>query len=544
MGKMIKSFGLFQDILQVKIATIVSEKDNVTIADLRKSVLPQPETSPEAFQEKTGPDNLDFDLDLDDTGILDETNKELDTFADFETPEEHKKSQADKDRKALMDTATELEFETGTLSLNLDLTKVIYKDVDVPRKASKKKIFTETKKQFYEGNPPGMFSLSYLKREDNSYIGVSHEGNMELLEQIISINRMLSKKRYHYSFVQPNEIALINALRFNYEINHQDISAIIHISKDYTQVTLTQGYNLLTDLPLINEGHEASDLINTVISRIMLERSHIGVTSIQNYFICGEGLKDAMIEFIKERAPEANVEFMIPKRIYDQNNNLKKYDDKTLAEYIIPIMLSLVASNIPGTSHLIKVNFLPKQLKEQQNIFSINYLGFTVLGLLLISGLISINMYIENMTVISSTNIEISNIRKQLTIAQSRLENVYAMSDQIEKLERNLERTNRYLGNKNQWHYILEEISRTLRSNPLSWLTSLRNDENGFRVAGITNNRRNIVRLSEIFPQAVVYQTTKNEIEGQQVWNFEISFKYPDAFETRRRDRIRESSDS
>ncbi|MCB5230447.1 MAG: hypothetical protein WCX83_02685 [Candidatus Cloacimonas sp.] len=527
-------FGLMQDGGEIKVAHLVVDKERVVIQNLLKARTAEEESTKSTeslFQDQLS--SLDFDFDFDDDVVIsDSTDPESHNEPQIPGQNEEFHLLEEKQSVSLGDLAQDLNFEQGAISLNLDISNVAYKDLKSSSKASKKKILKEMKQSFYDDENPGVLSFAHFSKSDNSAVGISHEGKMELLENLIGINRSLSKKRYHYSYIQTNEIALINALKLNYSINSEDISAIIYIGLDYSRITLTKGYDFLLDLPIINEGSQSKDVINTVYSRLMLERSHLNLTFIANYFLAGDKLDDSMIEFIYSRQPDSQVNYLNPLRLMEQEDYQEKYSEKTLAEFIVPIMLATIAA-FPKESSLIRTNFLPKQLKEQQNLFSISTEGFLVLGLTLIVGLLSINLTLKQREQNSKIKLENTNLKSQIQVTQAVLDSVYVLSAELKQLEDNLNRIKNIVGDKNQWHYILNKISESFNSNRLSWISSIHDEGKGFRVVGRTTNRRNIIVLAELFDGAVIRYVNEDRIQDHTIWNFEIYFDLPEPKKTK-----------
>lgn len=535
-----KFFGIYQDGYLVKVAVLTGEKDSLRISHLESIKLT--DNGEQEYDDSPLEDaleSLSFGIELGSEPEKEEEKEEIDdnslddALSMTDLSENDDEDKISTEQKTLENLANQLGFETGTLSLNLDFNNVVYKDLKISSKAGRRKILSEISKQFYDDGSPSVLTLSYFQRKDGSVVGISHEKNMELLENVILVNRSLSKKRYHYSYIQPNEISLLNALRLNFNVQEDDISAIINISNDHTQVLLTKGYDFLADLPVINEGAKSKDIIRTVISRIMLERSHLEIGTINNYFIAGEGAEERMLASIKKREAKAEAALLIPNKLCERTDYSGIYGDQTLAEYIIPITMAMVAA-LPKAQGLIRANFLPKQLKEQQNIFSISTLGLVTLGVILISGLFGIQTIFRQQTANSGVMLDNSRISSQISVSRTRLDSLYAISTQISEIEKNIARSQQLLGEKNQWHFIIEQISNTFRASHLSWLTSMKSEPNGFRVTGQTNNRYNIIELSKLFPGSIIHYITEDEIENNTVWSFQISFKYPDPLETKR----------
>ncbi len=544
MAKELKSFGLMQDASIIKIANLQADKEFVRILDLRSVVVPEvktPLSTEEEFDDSMS--GMDFDFDFESNGDTETPSPAPEQPAppkDPFLPEEIDQQEERKEENTIETAAREMNFADGKLSLNLDISNVAYREMEIPGKPGKKKIYSELKKQFFDEASPAVMSFAYIKRIDDTYVGVSHEGKMELLEKLINLNRTVAKKRYHYSYIQTNEFALINALRFNYSLRADAITAILYIGVDSSRVTLVKGYDLLAELPIINEGANSKDTVKTLFSRLKLESSHLELANIDNYFIAGNGVNNSMLDYIKERQPEARVEYLLPLTLMDLIDYSDRYDETTLAEYIIPIMLAVLAA-LPKKQGLLRANFLPKQLREQQNFFSINAVGFTFLGLTLFAALISINTLLHLQTENRRIILEKESTQSQIEVSRAQVDSLNVIRQEISTIKQNIARSQLLIGERNQWHFIMEKISDNFSRNRINWLISLTNDQKGIKLTGRATNRLHIIALSRLFPDAAIQHINKDIVRDHTVWDYEIVFGMPDPLETKRLNYLRES---
>ena len=93
--------------------------------------------------------------------------------------------------------------------------------------------------------------------------------------------------------------------------------------------------------------------------------------------------------------------------------------------------------------------------------------------------------------------------------------------------QKNLELIEKITGNKNQWYYILNVISEAFNKYKISWLNDLKSTASKFHITGYTSNRRHILKFTELFPDGRISRIIKENIEGVEVWKFNISYSYP-----------------
>ncbi len=536
MDKIKKTVGIYQDGNVIKLATFSVEKDVITLLNLNKTEISK--------KEKDDENAFDNDF-LSGLGFGDETKEEK-SPSDFswdDTPKDENNSDEDSPEIEQIDV-TELEnlksfFEEnevheGKISLNLDISNVSYKTIPAPVKKSKKAIIKELYSVFNEENSKSAI-YSYYPLNEDEIVGIKHEDKMFLLENILSISQFHPKRKFNFGKIQTDEVALLNAVRWNYEIRDDEISAIFYVGIDYSRIIIMKGYNSFQILPIVNETTKSPEIINTLYSRLLLEKSHHEIPNLDHIFLCGEDITTERIETLRAVEPECKIERLLPLRIMD---NDVRYNPENYTAYIIPIMLA-IAGVYPKDPTLLPVDFLPKKLLEQQNIFSLNFPGFVVLVIILLTGLFGINEYFQLNNINRHTQMEIMNIKRKIDTKKTIVDSIALLENKISQIKTNMKQVSEIVTDQNQWHYILKKMSNTVGENSVSWITNLHKlSTNNFVVQGQTTLRSNVIKFSKMFPNSKIEKLHENEIEGYTVWNFEITFGMPDPIKTKRADAL------
>jgi len=532
-------FGIFQDGYEIKVAALLEENDRLHLTKLYKKNLPVKSEHSDTFKgfESKMTDEFSFDGE-DSSGSfgLDKNNP----TSEYETVSGKFGTDAPSNASSVLGViAQEMGFTSGSIAINLDVSNVTYKKMDKPQNANKKKIISKISGDFYEKGTTNQVAYSYFDHDDDSIIAIGHEGRMELLESLVSVSQYMIKRKFSFSLIQPNEIALMNAVRFNYDMSGNQTTAIIYIGLDYSRITLMKGNDFFMELPIINEGYGSEDIIKTVYSRFMLERSHHDIPSLDNIFIAGDGIDSETVDFIKERELVANVELLLPTNLFDDTEYTERYRNEELAEFIIPIMMA-ASMKFSKDERLYQVNFMPKQLLESQNIFTIGLPGFVVLGLILGVSLWSINNFFSKSNIIRKLKSDNKNIENQITTNETIIDSIRKMEDEIARLKTSIQRAETFIGNKNQSHYIYEILAKNFARYPLTWSKSILTDGNKIDLNATTTQRRHIPHIARLFPDGKIGTISETEVEGFTAWDFTISYQLPDKLETKRIDFRRE----
>jgi TolA-binding protein len=544
MAKIKRAFGIYQDGDDIKVALLQLEKNRVEITRLYKDSLSTEAVAEEPVEDDFG--GLD-DFDFDDFGgdSQDDFNFDMkgpeEEQSPFEEVSEEIEEQDDSSQFILSDIAREMELHQAPLSLNLDIANVFYSTADAPPKSSEKKILEIIKSSFADSETVGAAKFSYVKGDGNQVLGIMHEGPMELLENLYELSSGQNNKTFTFSQIIPDELALVNAVNFNYDIPQDDAVAIFYVGDDYSRVTFMQNGKMLYSFPIINEGFRNSDVINTLYSRYRLEKSHSDLPDPQHIFIAGHVNEEETINILRTFEPEITIATLLPRNIEvsEFEEGESEYSDEELAEFIIPISLAL-SGLIPENEKLLIPDLLPKMIKEEQNNLSIGFGGLFVLALILGVSLFAIQLNWSGSRKVKNFNLEITQLRNSILANASLIDSLTVKERKIAELEENVARVNKFMGSKNQWHYILEEISNSFLNNPLSWGINLHKEEDKFRLSGSTTKRINIVAFSQLFPGGKIVKVVQRDIQGYKVWDFDILFNMPDPIVTKRLDLQRE----
>jgi len=550
-----KAFGVYQDGDELRIATVVLDGDKISLDNLYKEHLAGGKRDEEdALRrqfaspfEEAAPEYHDGAYRGDEYANTpppppkdDDTNVEFEELDIDESYGQAPTQETSHTQDTLTTAALAVQMAGGLVCANLDVSNVAYRRVSLPPKTPEKKIQAEVRKAFFNPDQVTMSAYSWFPSgEQDEVIGIRHEGSMDLLENLVAVNQNSFNSMFDFALVQPNEVALINAVRYNNELFADDITAIFYIGVDFSRVTLMRGDKFLLELPIINEGYSSDNILNTVYSRFLLEKAHHDIPSLNRIFLAGSNLHESTLELLREKEPDANVQFLLPRRLMENVEESAEYSPEELAEYIVPIMLA-VAGLQPREKLLYEPNFLPRQIRKQKT-FALGFSGVLVLAVVITVALMGLQGIFKQRSAMRQLQGDIQELEQRISVNQIVIDQITAMEQEIVQHENNLARVKQLIGDHNTWHYIIEESSNCFILNYLSWSTNLhKEDPTQFRLKGSTTQRTNIVAFSQLFPRGQIEKVMENEIEGYTIWDYEITFGMPDPLQTKQLDYKRE----
>lgn len=521
------SYGIFQDGLNIKVAQIACNNGVVRIQKLEEIELNYPLYLKESLPEPEFDDSAEFSL-----PEIDEQEEfalpELDEFDTADTLEEITKEEAITGISELEKFLLKFKIDRGRLAVNANDEQVSYHsfDSDFASGNLKKKMRSEylSKEEIKQRN----YSMDYIINPDKSGLAFVHRGRFELLDALQEINPTISKKKFYYGFIDTNEIALMNLVRANYEFPEDEYVLILYIGIDYKVGIVMRGKNHVRTFPLIVPESDPVTMRQAIYSKVMLEQETSNTNISENVILAGDYVTDDDFEFYvsktREGQPPVRLELINTDIILEDGISYPK--DK-IARFAIPIAMAWRSMH-PRYGDFYRCNLLPSRIIEGQKYFKIGWHGFVVMALIFFFALSGTTKNLE----LNQELEQVRQLNKTLEIELRENRGIIAKLNQVKTelmaLQENLKKITELTGTKNQWHYILTMLSDTMKSNKISWVSNLRGNEESFEVTGYSTQRRNVIDFSNMFPDGKITSISEYNIEDIPIWEFKISFSYPD----------------
>lgn len=540
------AFGVFQDGLTVKVAELVSIDGMIKILRLGKMELSAPlypkpaEISEEyvALEEVEEKEQVIEDFDeiaqlnqLENLEVPDQLEGEKLPVTEEEIPTYEPAADQEEvinGKKDLQKLLQSFPLEKGRLALNVNEEQVSYHQFDSAFATSRlrKKLKTEilSKEEIKSRN----YALDYLINPNGSGLAFVHRGPFELLNAIQEINPVISREKYIYSYIETNEIALMNLVRNCYDFPPEDFVTILYIGNDYRAGIVTKDKNHIKTFPIIITETDPDKKRQAIYSKIILEQDISNTPITQHVILAGEDVSDEDVEFFQEKGF-----YWDPlKRLELKNIELVETEGdvspaEKIAQYAIPIALAWKTLD-PKNPNFFPTNLLPPKIIESQKYFKIAWHGFLVLAAIFyftLSGTLK-NLELKQ---------QITEIKQKTTQVQNELTQVkrlIAAIDQVKAKMRIIQDKNKLVkqitGDKNQWSFILADFSSNFRQNKLSWLENMQSRKDNFEITGKTTRRRNIIDISQLFPASQIKKINPTFVQGIPIWDFNITCNYPD----------------
>jgi len=534
------ALGIFQDGMTIKVAQLAIINGKINLTELTETTLSlplfpheekhvEPQTTIPTEPEEAAPipDLADFDEDF-----------KMPALDELEEPEFEPLAGAEPvmtSRQEFHKLISQFPLDNCKISMNAPEENISFTQFDETfsqshsRSKLKKQLRDEilTKEDLKNKN----ITFDLIRGKDNSLLAFVERGQNDILRSLQDINPLISKKRFFYSYIEPTEISLMNLVRNNYNFSDEDYVLIIYIGVDTKFGILMKGSDFVKSFPLIVPDTDLENMRQIIYSKIMLEQDTSNVNITSNIILAGEMSKDEDVEYFRSRINSgAKISQIALDKLHIPQAKEQTFTPEKIADFCVPIALAW--KSLEGRNrNFYPCNLLPSQIIESQKPFKIGWHGFIIMAAIFY---VAFSATFKNLN-INNEIIEVNreNGQVELELRQNRaiISKLQQVKSEIETLQANLEKVGTLIGNKNQWYYILNVISNSFKDHKISWISSLNSQDNTFKISGFTTRKRNVIPFSNLFPDGMIAKITKNAMQSVDIWQYDITFGYPDPIE-------------
>jgi len=544
-GKEKIAFGIFQDGLNIKVAQLVCKNGTFRITSLEETMLSTILYADEEVETHEISKLPDVEPDLDNLLTLDDSSFDIPQVSEFDQSEELDNIAIKKDDslpglKELQNFMQIFPLEKGKIGLNANEEQISYFQFDASFSKSKLLKKLEDEMLSPEEQKSKSYTLDYILNPNKSGLAIVHRGKFALFHALRDINLILSKERYFYSFIDTNEIALMNLIRHNYDFDPKEYVLLLYIGLDYKVGIVMKDRIHVKTFPIIVPDTDPENMRQAIFSKILLEQDISDIAITKNVVLVGDQVNDDDLDFYRNKGTDEDQIFRLELEKLQNIEDLEnQFEDEKIARFAIPISLAWKALD-PNNKDFFKTNILPEKVVQNQKYFKIAWHGYLILFLIFyfaFSGTIK-NLQLKQDKVIFGQR----NYAAESELRRNRglIAKLNEIKNKLNLLETNFDKVEKLSGNKNLWYHILGKFSHLLDSEPVSWLENISSTNTGFSVIGFSTNRRSIIPISNLFPGGEIAQITKYDLLEQNIWRYEISYHYPQAAEVKESEQFAE----
>ena len=472
----------------------------------------------------------DFDL-LDDESLLDSEDTPGDDFGLDQGESEDDKQNKNEPKAFPNDIllSNQMEYTDASkliIGLHIPFGKTTFqllKGIDPTVMKKKERIeFFNDKLQPIHQSEVIEDHYTWKKLKDGSCL-VAYSPDSNELINLVEIVQTHSRKKIAIHEKIPDESIWIGLARANYKLGDEEITGLIAIGKKASRVLFMKGDEIVSILPIITEGEESNNVLNTIFSKILFELDKGELPKIDRLLLVqSSGLSEMAKVYFQRQFDNINIDYLIP------DPNVLTYSEKTFKHpkdfqpYLTAIGAAWAATKADPKSFS-SLSLLPQYLLEKQQLYKIEWHGLIFLILIGLSPLF-LN-YLFNLK------------SEKLNELQSEKE---LMELQIESLKPTAEATEAFISQSNmlqnestnilnlaeystEWSEVMNIVNNGISDIPGLWITSVRNNGNNLAITGFSLSRNSIPRLARLFTDVNILNVVETDLRGESAYNFGIT---------------------
>ncbi|WP_421774670.1 PilN domain-containing protein [Gracilimonas sp.] len=458
-------------------------------------------------------DDLD-DLDFDDLDDLEGSDEIVDTDMVDET------EAAASNELLLYNLLSSTDSKRVDVGLSIPAGQTIFqilKDVDFSETKKKDlQIIVNDRLESLHGVSKAEDYYSYSVREDGALLLTSIDDEPDLLKLMNRTRDMYSGKLF-INEILPDEILLLGLIRANYELEINSITGVVQFGETTSRILFLKGSQLWIVSPIITEGIKNPKFLNTIFSKILFQLDTGEVPNLDRLIICNNSLGDDAIEFFEERFQDVNVsEFEFSDQFFDS----EEINPSSIPAFTTAIGAAWSASGFEK-GQFPSISFLPNYVRDRQKIFKLQWHGFLLLLLILLTPIVSNHFYTQNATEIDRLRNEVSTLNSQIQSLEPTVQRYNQISSDLEQIQAKLVLLSELNQGTLRWSKNLDRINSGVDDVNSVWLTAAATLPNGdIELTGYAVYRERIAELADLFADATLLNVTSDQIREQDVYSF------------------------
>ena len=461
-------------------------------------------------------EEADEDDDLDLSGLEDDDDLGLDMVDESETPQSNE--------MLLYDILMDSETDKLHLGLNIPSGHTIFQ---VIRETDFNEVKTsdlvedlEDKLQSIYGEPKTSDNYSYEIRDDGSLLlGSIDEESVTL--QIVNSARELYSGKLSIESVLSDEISLVGLVRANYELDPDEMTAIIHFGKENCRVVFMKGEEIWLVSPIINEGTNKKSFMNTIFSKILFQLDTGEVPNLDRIVLANNTVGDSAVEFFRENFPDIKVENLSFTEDFIQTENV---DESSIPRFTTAIGAALAASGVRAEAFP-EISFIPKYVADRQKIFKLQWHGMLILFLIFLTPITFNYFYNQNARQIDNYSSELDQMNSQLEKVTPIVQKSNELSGNLSTLKEKLTMLDTLAQGSKEWSTKMRMLNQGIQSVGSSWVTSFSQSQDGTFIQGFTLYRNRVPQIVALFDDATLQSVNNQMMREQEIYSFSILVK-------------------
>ncbi|MEX0661687.1 MAG: hypothetical protein WEA58_00450 [Balneolaceae bacterium] len=360
----------------------------------------------------------------------------------------------------------------------------------------------------------------YFIREDGVLvIGSTDEESATL--QIVKDAQQEFNRNYFITDTVADESVMVGLFREHYQAIDNEITGLLQISKRKCRLIFMSGDQVLQISPLINEGTDQKNFLNTLFSKILFQLDTGEVPGLDKLIVFNNTVGDKALDFFRTSFSDLKVEnFAFNDELLTYNEEIKS----VVPSFTTAIGVAAVAAKTDIKKH-IQLSFLPTYIADQQKIFKLQWHGVILLLLIGLSPIVLNHFYIEYATEIDSLELQENRIQNSIVEIRPVAEEVGRLTEELGLMQEQLTLLTDLSENNIQWTVTLDTFNRAVQNVGNTWINSFRQNGDVIMIDGYSMYRDRIPQLARQFESVTLLNVQRQQQRERDVFFFTMMIR-------------------
>ncbi len=329
------------------------------------------------------------------------------------------------------------------------------------------------------------------------------------------------KEKFLIRDVIPDESVMMGLYRNHYKMDSEIITALLQIGKKKSRLLFMRGDQLIQVSPVINEGFDHKNYLNTIFSKILFQIDTGEVPALDQLIIFNNKKGEKVLDFFRSSFSELKIEeFKLNSQKLAYSDSLKEI----VPFYSTAIGLACVAAKKEITKK-IDLSFLPSYVIDQQKTFRLQWHGIMLLILIGLSPILINYFYQQNSAEIDSLESENNQLTSMITEVNPFVQRSEELSQELSLMQNQLTLLTNLNEDNIKWTVTMDRFNRAVQNVGSTWVTSFRQNEDVLMIDGYSLFKGRIPELAGQFESVTLLNVRKQELRERDIYSFSMMIR-------------------
>lgn len=361
-------------------------------------------------------------------------------------------------------------------------------------------------------------TIGFVKMFDNSRLAVYPSGKSNYLESIYSLARMNNRKYLKIPAVKSAEISLLSFIAAKNELHPEEITLVVYIGKEYTRMAFLLGkeiYQLGSNLAI---GKNSFNANNVIISKILLEMENSSIKKVDNIIVTGEDYSEELRSLLSQTYPLSRISFQT--LVSSTVTELDNIPD--VESFIVPVAVA-EEYFYERSNKANGINLLPESIKEDQKVLNIQWHGYLLIALCVLSFVFFGSKINTNNTLIDQKDKQIASYQVIEARNQETIKKINSYENKINNASQTETILNRLASGRDYISSELRKLSAFADSRRVFWVSNIAiNDLGKFQIEGYTLSRPAVKDFADQYQNVLLQSVVYDPLREVRTFKYKI----------------------